>query len=227
MTTSYIICSPPRLRHLDIQTSQEDIESIIPELRSLLPPAIKGMKAQMAWRGYRDLDEFVIDKTLILELACADLDALLFTQLLTNSSIVGDILLYIIDKEGGNSVGTLLVVDDSQDDVVLSQITREAAIAFIDGFYISQEWHVDGSRLYTVKGHFLELPHKQASARTSFLFTRLAELGMDVRLLLMDWDCRVFYVSGTLVDEVPEERLEEQAEPGSMEELVQNLQKEE
>lgn len=229
MPTCYLISSPPRLQHLDVQVAPEDIHAILPEILGLRPDKVSLTSCSLAWRGYRELDEFVLDKSLVLEVECLDLDALLYTQLLAESGTIGDILLYIIDKKGGNSVCTVLVVDSSQDDVVLSQITKESALALVDGFYIKSQWHVDGDKLYTVKGHFMELDHKSSSARTSYLFTKLAELGLDVRLLLMDWDCRVFYVSGTLNAEVPEERWieDKKFEVGSMEELMDNLQKEE
>lgn len=230
MTVARIIASPPRVQMLPVETSQDDLVSVLPEIIHHAGEAVKVTHLGLAWRGYRDLDDFVIDKGLDLLVEGDPLDIQVYCQALAQSGTIGNIILYILDKGGDRPVVTLLMVDDSDDDVVLSQIVKEAAVPFIDGYIVTIAPHSEGGRVYRLTGHFMIVDQTVAATRTSFLYTRLVSMNVDVRLFLTEKDSQVYYFEGSLEEEeeqsnVADEALEHYA-PGTIEELKYNLRKE-
>lgn len=228
MAEAIITCSPSRVQHLDIMSSQADITSILPDLTSLPVEGVECQEISLGWRGYRTAEEFVIDKAVVLKLEGDPLNIHVYTDYLAKCGSIGDILLYINNKEGIQTVISILVVDDSEDDVLLTRLIKEAAICLVDGYVINISKHSNG-RLYTINSHFMELDRKTVTARTSLLYTRLSELNLDTRLLLTKWNSQVYYIDGIENEEefIEDELVQEYATPGSVDELMINLRKEE
>lgn len=229
MANMVMICSPNRLAHLSEDASYPEVVGILPELNSNLPDGLSAGKFSMGWHGYTSLDEFVIERCIVLRLDGEPVDGLLYSSLLSESGVIGDILLYILDKDGGDSVATVLAVDDSPDDVVLSKLIGIAACTFSeDGFILTIEQFNDGQRLITIQGHFVGLGNRVASARASYLFTEASDLGLDVRLLSIDWNAQTYMMRGDNSNDPIETAMvdEQKLVPGSIEELMDNLSRE-
>lgn len=229
MYQAVLIMSPPRIQHLDISTSQSELLGILPEIESLVQGTVHLNSVRIGWRCFRELDEFIINKSLILELDGESLDILTYTTLLANSGPIGDILLYIISKNGIPNVMQMIIVDETEDDVVLSQIVKNAGVSLIDGFTISIDNDIDNKKVYRVISHFMELDKKTASTRCSYLFTQLSSLDINVKLIIMNWNSEVYFIDGILSEEehVEEDIVEyKKTESGSIEELMSNIEDE-
>ncbi len=225
MPLGRIIASPPRVQHLDIGTAEEDIHTVLPEILQKQFQSVKVQHCTLGWRGYREFDEFILDKTLDLLVEGDSLDLQVYAEDLANSGVIGNIILYIFNQEGDRPVTTVLIVDSSEDDVVLSRVVRNAGICFIDGFIITITPHLEGGRVYRVISHFMIVDPTTAATRTSLLYTRLISEDIDARLLLTDRNAQVYYIDGAIIEEeTVEDELEEISyKPGSIEELREHI----